>query len=91
MGLGFYKWYQSHAPGGVPVRTLSPQGGWIVRCTRWCASKDSGPKEVDCEIPYRLEKERSISNKGVKTSPNKCVLRPQGKPKREIPKKDNKC
>ena len=24
--------------------------------TRWCASEDTGPKGVDCEIPHRLER-----------------------------------
>ena len=23
--------------------------------TGWCASKDAGPRGVDCEIPHRLE------------------------------------
>ena len=31
VGLGRYKWYQSQIPGGVPARTLAPEGGWIMR------------------------------------------------------------
>ena len=28
VGLGGYKWYQSQTSGDVPVRRLSPEGGW---------------------------------------------------------------
>ena len=33
VGLGCYKWYQSQTSGDVPVKTLGPQGVWIVRPT----------------------------------------------------------
>ena len=34
MSLGYYKWYQSQTPGGVPTRMLDPKG---VNCEipRW--------------------------------------------------------
>ena len=31
VGLGYYKWYQNQTLSGVPTRTLSHKGGWIVR------------------------------------------------------------
>ena len=31
MGLSYYKWYQNQSLGGVPVKTLGFEGGWIVR------------------------------------------------------------
>ena len=38
--------------------------------TGWCANEDAGPPRiVDYEIPHRLERERNILYKGVKTSP----------------------
>ena len=46
VGLSCYKWYQRQTPGSVPARTLSPEGGWIVRSHieewRTSASEDAG-------------------------------------------------
>ena len=42
VGLGHCKWYQSQTPGGVPARTLSPQGvdceipHWLERRKKHC-------------------------------------------------------
>ena len=75
VGLGCYKWYQSQTQGGVPARTLSPEGGVDFKIPRrlereTSASKDVGlQRGVDFEIPYRLERERNIIYKGVETSP----------------------
>ena len=54
VGLGCYKWYQSHTPRGVPVRRLSPKGEVD---NRQYASKDTESRDgVDCAIPHRLER-----------------------------------
>ncbi|KAG7024818.1 hypothetical protein SDJN02_13637, partial [Cucurbita argyrosperma subsp. argyrosperma] len=54
VGLGCYKWDQSHTPSGMLARKLSPEGEVD---TRQCASEDTESREgVDCEIPHWLER-----------------------------------
>ena len=56
--------------------TISASSGfWLLQMVskldiEWCASEDARSlKRVDCEIPHRLERERSISYKGVEIFP----------------------
>ena len=43
------------------MEEVEPRNGVDIRR---CASKDAGPKGVDCEIPHRLEKKMSASCHG---------------------------
>ena len=48
IGLSCYKWYESQAPSGVPVRTLGPQVVWIVRShISWRGERDIPHKGVE--------------------------------------------
>ena len=43
----------SHTPGSVPAKTVSPEGGWVMRS-----------HIMDCEILHQLEKETKHSLPG---------------------------
>ena len=47
LSLKCYKWYQRQTMGGVPVRTLGPQEGWIVRSHIWREERKISYKNVE--------------------------------------------
>ena len=71
---------------GVPSRRLGPKGERIGGPTssgegNECERGRRAPNGVDCEVPYRLERERSILYKVMKPLPSKLE---RESPKRTI-------
>ncbi|KAG7031046.1 hypothetical protein SDJN02_05085, partial [Cucurbita argyrosperma subsp. argyrosperma] len=42
--------------------------------TGQCANEDAGPKEVDCEIPHRLERGTSVSKDAISRRRMYCEI-----------------